>query len=146
MDDELQILFQLFVTLAFCGLIGLERETKKKGAGLQTYSLVGLSACAFTILTMISFVKYSADTAFDSSRVIQAIATGIGFIGAGLIFRDQKKGIEGMTTAAGLLVVAAIGIAVGMKEYFLAASTTAFMLFIFVILGMFEKKYFKKDS
>ncbi|MFZ3073832.1 MAG: MgtC/SapB family protein [Minisyncoccales bacterium] len=140
---ELQPLFQLTVTIALCGLIGLERETKKKGAGLQTYSLVGLSACAFTMLAM-SLYATDGFAPIDLSRVIQAITTGIGFIGAGLIFKGDKGGIEGLTTAAGLLVVSAIGVAVGLENYFLAISVTAFMLFVFIIFGMLEIKFFHK--
>lgn len=140
---ELQPLFQLAVTIALCGLIGLERETKKKGAGLQTYSLVGLSACAFTMLAM-SLYATDGFAPIDLSRVIQAITTGIGFIGAGLIFKGDKGGIEGLTTAAGLLVVSAIGVAVGLENYFLAISVTAFMLFVFIIFGMLEIKFFHK--
>ncbi|UMX47741.1 MAG: MgtC/SapB family protein [Candidatus Nealsonbacteria bacterium DGGOD1a] len=140
---ELQPLSQLAITIALCGLIGLERETKKKGAGLQTYSLVGLSACAFTMLAM-SLYATDGFAPIDLPRVIQAITTGIGFIGAGLIFKGDKGGIEGLTTAAGLLVVSAIGVAVGLQNYFLAISVTAFMLFVFIIFGMLEIKFFHK--
>lgn len=141
MVAQYQTIFQLLLAVTLCGLIGLEREMKRKGAGLQTYSLIGLSACMFTILTLNSINAANAG-AFDSSHVIQAIATGIGFIGAGLIFRREKE-IEGLTTAAGLLVVAAIGIAVGMEAYFLAVAGTLLMLFVLIVFGLLEKKYFK---
>lgn len=141
MAGEIKIIFQLLLTIMLCGIIGLEREFKKKGAGLQTYSLIGLSACAFTVIALQSFDPASAEI-FDSPRVIQAIATGIGFIGAGLIFRGEK-GVEGLTTAAGLLVVSAIGVAVGMEQYFLAMVITLLMLFVLVAFGILEKDYFK---
>jgi len=104
---------------------------------------VGLSACAFTMLAM-SLYATDGFAPIDLPRVIQAITTGIGFIGAGLIFKGDKGGIEGLTTAAGLLVVSAIGVAVGLQNYFLAISVTAFMLFVFIIFGMLEIKFFHK--
>lgn len=142
-SGEFQFLFQLGITAILCGLIGLEREIKRKGAGLQTYSLVGLSACAFTVLVVNLFYRPGA-APMDLSRVIQAVASGIGFLGAGLIFRGNDGGVEGLTTAAGLLLVSAIGIAAGIEEYSFAVLITAFMLFVLVIFGLLEKKFFEK--
>ena len=138
-----QIIYQLFLAVFLGSLLGLEREYKKKEAGLQTYSLVALGTCLFTI---ISFQLGSAlagkDLAiFDPLRIIQAIAIGIGFIGAGAIFR-QPSGIEGLTTAAGLWVTAAVGIAIGAGLYSLAAFTTFLSLFVLAGFGLLEHKFF----
>jgi len=142
---ELQIIGQLLLATFLGALIGLEREIKRKEAGLQTYSLVALSTCLFTIISFELFNSFFGKTGitFDPSRIIMAIAIGIGFIGAGVIFR-QASGIIGLTTAAGLWVTAAIGIAVGVKLYFLAIFTTFLSLLILAGFGKLEEKIFKK--
>jgi putative Mg2+ transporter-C (MgtC) family protein len=142
---EFQIICQLFLATFLGALIGLEREYKRKQAGLQTYSLVALGSCLFTIISfsLAKFFLGEPGISFDPSRVIQAIAIGIGFIGAGVIFR-QPSGIFGLTTAAGLWLSSAIGIAVGAKFYFLAAFTALLAILILAGLGLLEEKLFKK--
>lgn len=140
----MQIAFQLVLALVLGALIGIEREYKRKEAGLQTYSLVALGACLFTLISF-EFFNILADkpgVSFDPSRVIQAIAIGIGFIGAGIIIFRQAR-IEGLTTAAALWVASAIGIAVGSRLYFLAIFTTLLAIVILSGLGMLERKIFK---
>lgn len=141
----IQIILRLFFAVILGGVIGLEREYKKKGAGFQTYSLVTLGSCLFTILGFELFNLFTgkASVDFDPSRIIQAIAMGIGFIGAGVIIYRQPQ-IEGVTTAAGLWCSAAIGVAVGVKLYFLAIIATILAAFILIGFGEIEKKIFKK--
>lgn len=142
---EFQIICQLFLATFLGALIGLEREYKRKQAGLQTYSLVALGSCLFTIISfsLINLFPGESGINLDPLRVIQAIAIGIGFIGAGVIFR-QPAGIFGLTTAAGLWLSSAIGIAVGAGLYFLAAFTTLLAILILAGLGLLEEKLFKK--
>jgi putative Mg2+ transporter-C (MgtC) family protein len=142
---EIEIISQLILAIVLGALIGAEREQKKKGAGLRTYSLVSFGTCLFTIMAFNFFSLFYGGTGvtFDPSRVIQAIATGIGFIGAGVIFR-QPSGVVGLTTAAGLWVAAAIGVAVGGKFYFTAVLGTVLVLLILIGLGALEEKFFKK--
>lgn len=144
---SLEIFYQLVLALALGGLIGLEREIKRREAGLQTYSLVALGSCLFTIVgfELFDFFFTKSGVSFDPSRVIQAVAVGIGFIGAGVIFQ-RGVGIAGLTTAAGLWVTAAIGVVVGVKLYILAVVATLLALFILVILGLFEKRVLEKES
>jgi len=139
---EIEDIFQLFLATLLGSLIGLEREVKRKEAGLQTYSLVAVGACLFTIISFQLFNYFYVKTGinFDPTRVIQAIAVGIGFIGAGVIFR-QPTGIFGLTTAAGLWVSAAIGVAVGVKLYFLATFGAFLTLLILAGFGLLEKKF-----
>ncbi|GAH96967.1 unnamed protein product [marine sediment metagenome] len=143
---ELQIICQLFLATFLGALIGLEREYKRKQAGLQTYSLVALGSCLFTIISfnLVNLFPGESGISLDPLRVIQAIAIGIGFIGAGVIFFRGGDQIEGLTTAAGLWVVAAIGIAVGAGFYFLAAFTALLAILILAGLGLLEEKLFKK--
>jgi putative Mg2+ transporter-C (MgtC) family protein len=86
-SESFQIVIQLFLAVILGSLIGLERELKRKEAGLQTYSLVVLGACLFTVISFQLFDSFfgKAGINFDPSIVIQAIAVGIGFIGAGVI-------------------------------------------------------------
>ncbi len=144
---EIEIICQLLLATFLGALIGLEREYKGKEAGLQTYSLVALGSCLFTIISFELFNSFFIKTgiSFDPSRIIQAIAIGIGFIGAGVIFR-QSSGILGLTTAAGLWTTAAIGIAVGTKFYFLATLVTLLSLLILAGFGLLEEKFFKENK
>ena len=141
----MEIIIQLILATVLGALIGLEREIKRKEAGLQTYSLVALGTCLFTIISFELFNSFFGKTgiSFDPSRIIMAIAVGIGFIGAGVIFR-QPSGIVGLTTAAGLWATAAIGIAAGAKLYFLAIFTTFLALLILAGFGLLEEKLLKK--
>ena len=140
-----EIIYQLVLAVILGGLIGLEREIKRKEAGLQTYSLVCLGTCLFTIiaLELIRIFAGQASINLDPTRIIQAIAIGIGFIGAGVIFH-YGAGIRGLTTAAGLWVTAGIGIAVGIKFCLLAVIVTLLTLFILIVFGSIERKFLGK--
>lgn len=143
----IKIFLQLLLATCLGALIGLEREIKKKQAGLQTYSLVSLGSCLFTLIgfELFSFFGGRTGVNFDPSRIIQAIAIGIGFIGAGVIFR-QPSGIVGLTTAAGLWATAAIGITVGAKLYYLAIFATFLTLLVLAGFGALENKFFEKEK
>ena len=143
-NNQIQIIFQLILALILGAVIGFERERKKKGAGFQTYSLVSLGACLFTIVAFSSFDLFAGKIGvrFDPSRIIMAVATGIGFIGAGIIIFHRDH-VEGTTTAAGLWCAAAIGAAVGIKFYLLACFAVILVLMIFAVLGALEQKVFK---
>ena len=144
---ETQIIFQLILATILGALIGLEREVKRREAGLQTYTLVALGSCLFAIIAfkLIDFFAGQSAVTFDPSRIIQAVAIGIGFIGAGVIFR-HGAGVIGLTTAAGLWVTAAVGIAVGTGFYVLAILTTILALIVLVGFGLLEKKTFEKNK
>lgn len=142
---ELDIFFQLILATLLGALIGLEREIKKKEAGLKTYSLVALGTCFLVIITFIAFEKLSGKLGviLDPSRIIQGIVTGIGFLGGGIIIYRQFH-IEGLTTAAGLWVVTAIAIAVGLKLYFLAILVTFLTILILSFFSIFEQKILRR--
>ena len=146
MDNyQLQLILQLALAVVLGAILGLEREYKRKEAGLQTYSLVSLGACLFTIISFELFSLFSKNVgvSFDPSRIVQAVAVGIGFIGAGVIIYRQNH-MEGITTAAGLWCSAAIGVAIGAEFYFLALLTALFATVIFIGFGELERKLFKK--
>ena len=117
----------------------MEREYKRKEAGLRTYSMISLGAALFTI------VSFSVTDTGDPIRVVQAVALGIGFIGAGAIIYRQFR-IEGLTTAAGLWVVAGIGLAVGAQLYYEAVFVTFLVIIIFTGFRVLEEKFFKSKK
>ncbi len=131
----MEVIFQLFLACFFGFLIGLEREVKRKGAGLQTFSLVCLGACLFGLIAKSEFPSFSG-------YVIPAIALGVGFLGGGVIFQ-RESGVFGLTTGAALWATAAIGLAVAFQLYFLAAFSTFLVLLILGGLGEFEKRFIK---
>lgn len=142
-DPQIQVIFQLFLAAILGGLVGLEREYQKRAAGLRTHSLVCLGSALFTIISTESFYQWLDKTgvSFDPSRIISGIVLGVGFIGAGLIMHRGFK-IEGLTTAAGIWVVSAIGIAIGLKLYLVATFTSFLTLGILTILRLLENKFF----
>lgn len=124
---EYNDLISIGVSLLACSLVGLEREYKNKSAGFRTIVLIGLGATAFTIVSRFG-------TGSDD-RIAANIITGIGFIGAGVIFKD-KFSVMGLTTAAVIWVVAGIGMAAGMGYHTLALSLSVVTV---VILSVFNK-------
>lgn len=115
------------VILAFVlgGILGWQRENRGKSAGPRTYALVAGGSALFTLLSVNAFGA-------DMARVASQIVVGIGFLGAGIILHRENR-VEGLTTAAGLWVAAAIGMAVGVGYYILAIAVNFLALGIFMI-------------
>ncbi len=146
--SQLQPFLQLLLAAFLGGLIGLEREYKRKEAGLKTFSLVSLGACFFTVVAVYLGSRPSHLSLLgqiDPGRVIQAVAIGIGFIGSGLIIH-QRGQVEGLTTAAALWAAAAIGIGVGVRMYFLAILGALITIGILAGLRLIEEKIIHKSS
>lgn len=123
---QLQVLALTALAMFFGGLIGVERELAKKPAGLRTHMLVaGASALLVGLVRVIIPSMEIGDNLIraDPIRIIEAVVTGITFLGAGTIIREEDE-VEGLTTAASLLLVAALGIAVALEQYLLAAGAT----------------------
>jgi putative Mg2+ transporter-C (MgtC) family protein len=111
-----EVALRLFAAAALTGAVGLERELRERAAGLRTHMLVGVGSALFTMVSAYAWSDFvfnrELGTVFDPTRIAAQIVTGIGFLGAGAIIR-QGLSIRGLTTAAGLWVAAAIGMAVG---------------------------------
>lgn len=120
---DAEIFLRLVLAAVAGGLIGLERKAAHKPAGLRTLMLVGMGAALFTI------VGAEVLTEVDPSRVAAGLITGIGFLGAGTIFRAKDQ-VKGLTTAASMWSVAAIGLAAGLGEYVLMAAATVLVIII----------------
>ncbi|MEQ1917620.1 MAG: MgtC/SapB family protein [Elusimicrobiota bacterium] len=124
-----QDLLSLFVALTLGAFIGLERELSDKAAGLRTNILICVGSCLFAILSR----ALAASAGTDITRIAAQIVSGIGFLGAGAIMRDGEQ-VTGLTTAATIWVVAAIGVTVGFGFYGLAAVTAVMTL---IVQGVF---------
>lgn len=151
MESELlSILFngfntQLLIAALLGGLIGVEREFAGKDPSIRTFSLISLGSCIFTLLSWESVQAFHAG---DPGRIAAQIVPGIGFIGAGTIFRS-KQGVSGFTTAALMWVTASIGMAVGFRREDLAISATVLAIILTLSLrlvhGIIRRKR-KEDS
>jgi putative Mg2+ transporter-C (MgtC) family protein len=129
----LKQLGELALAFGLCALVGLEREWRQKAAGLRTYTLVGVGAAAFVIVSKYGFSDVlGSRVVLDPSRVSAAIVTGIGFIGGGLIF-VRGDAVRGLTTATIVWTTAAIGMACGSGLAVIAVAITA-AHFIIVLL------------
>ena len=118
MEIDWDLILRLFLGGMMGGLIGLEREFRAKEAGLRTHFIVALGSALFMIIS-----QYAFSGRFDAARVAAQVVSGIGFIGAGVII-FQKNVVRGVTTAAGLWVAAAIGLACGAGMYVVAVAAT----------------------
>lgn len=135
---DLSELVPLGTALVLGGLIGLEREIHRKPAGLRTNILICMAATVFTLLCQ------SFQTPDAESRVIQGVITGVGFLGAGALIYTQGN-VHGMTTAATIWLVTAIGIACGLGRYQTAVLTTILALIVLWGLSPLDKRLSKSD-
>ena len=129
MEFTIEGLIKIFLAIALGGLIGLEREIREKAAGFRTLIFICLGSSIFTILS----VNFAGN--HDSARIAANIVSGIGFLGGGVILREQGR-IKGITTASIIWFVAAVGMAVGSGQFLFAISAT---LIVFIILWIFPK-------
>jgi putative Mg2+ transporter-C (MgtC) family protein len=140
---DLAILGRLALTLVLAGAIGWERDRSHKAAGIRTHMLVGLSATLFMALGSLvpqEFRGPAEALSFNPFNIMQAVVTGISFLGAGMIFVSRgKQMVHGLTTAASILATAAMAIAVGLERYLLAVGTTILILLILRTTPALEK-------
>lgn len=122
------------------GVIGLERELRQKSAGARTHILVGLGAALFTLVSAYGFAHLLGDEVIlDPSRIAAQIVTGIGFIGAGVVFVRQNI-VSGLTTAGSIWVTAAVGMACGAGMPVIAALTVVFYLLAVTLVTWMARK------
>ncbi len=125
---------ELASAFVLSALIGLERELRQKSAGLRTYTVIGLASALFLLVSKYGFtdVLHGGTSVLDPSRVAAQIVTGIGFLGGGIIF-VRGDAVRGLTTAAGVWMTAAVGMACGAGLPVLAVATT--VAYFIIILG-----------
>ncbi len=140
MNETLQILAKLLLSGSLGGIIGLERELSRKPAGLRTNILLAMGTTGFALLSLTVPVK-----GFDPSRIAAQIIAGVGFIGAGVIIRTRAS-VHGVTTAATIWAVTAVGMAVGFSRYYLAVSLTVLAFVVLAVLRGVEARMVRKTS
>jgi putative Mg2+ transporter-C (MgtC) family protein len=137
---EFEGLLRLGLAVLLGGAIGFERETLNKPAGLRTHMLVTLGAAMFMVSSILLVTEFNPDGEpgrGDVTRIASTIVTGIGFLGGGIIFRTEDR-VRGLTTAAGLWVASAIGLAVGAGFYITAVGATIMTLLVLVVIRRVE--------
>ncbi len=141
-STELTLLPRLLIATVLGGIIGYEREIHGRAAGIRTYAAVSLGAAMFTI------INAHVPNLSDHTRIVSNIVTGIGFLGAGIIFRDAGNGlITGLTTAATLWATAAVGVAGGFGMYVISIfSTVILFLLLYLNNAPFIKRLKNKNK
>ena len=138
-----EILLRLVVAIVLGALIGLERETSEHTAGIRTNALVALGAALFTIISAFGFMELLRfpHVSLDPTRIASYVIAGIGFLGGGAIFFVQdKERVRGLTTAAAIWIVAAIGMACGAGMLWEAISATLLALTVLILLRLVERR------
>ena len=133
MVEYIDTLLRLVFSVIAGGFIGIEREVVHKPAGIRTHMLVCLGSALFVLVTLETLPG-------EAARIIAGIATGIGFLGAGTIFRSKSE-VHGLTTAASIWAVAGVGIAIGLGYYLMTAIS---VILILIVLQLNKMEFFKR--
>lgn len=137
-----RVLLRMLVAVLLGGLVGMQREQAGKPAGVRTHMLVSLATALVVLACAGMGMQFDAQ-----SRVIQGIVTGIGFIGAGSILKlSEERDIQGLTTAAGLWLTAAIGIACGVGTIGIALITAVVTVGVLALAGVIETRQAKREA
>jgi putative Mg2+ transporter-C (MgtC) family protein len=133
MDD----LFPMLLSAVLGTLVGLQRQMAHKPAGLRTHTLVCIGSTMFLLVAPHAIRSFGM-ASFDPTRIVHGVVAGVGFLGAGAIMRTEQQ-VHGLTTAASIWIVAAIGVAVGTRAYGLAAVGTLLALLVLIGYQKIEK-------
>jgi putative Mg2+ transporter-C (MgtC) family protein len=140
-ETQLEIVLRLTVALLLGAMIGVEREYRGHPAGVRTMAMVSVGACIFTASGLFLFPGHAT----DPTRIAAQVVTGVGFLGAGAIFRAES-GVRGLTSAAAVWVVAALGMTVGFGLYLLATGATLVVLIGLVLIRPIELRFFVRED
>lgn len=138
MDIQTEVILssKLIIALLLGGVIGYERERDNKDAGIRTYASICVGACLFMIIA-----SHLTQDSSAIARVTASIITGIGFVGAGIIFKDTENRPKGLTTSATIWCTAGVGIAIGLNMFIIAILAAAI---IFFLLALNHFKWYKE--
>lgn len=136
--NTISMIVRLLMAMAFGGIIGLEREIRRRPAGFRTYMLVCLGAALVMMTNEFIVIKFNTS---DPARLGAQVISGIGFLGVGTIIITKNRQVKGLTTAAGLWACACMGLAIGIGFYRGAAIATVLILIITTIMNAFESKF-----
>ena len=144
--NDLEVAIRLVLSVLLSSLVGFERELRGRAAGLRTHILMGLSSCLLMLVSIFVAQSYGENNLFDPGRIAAGVVTGVGILCAGTIMRFGTS-VKGLTTAASLWAVAALGLAVGAGFYMAACLATTLILITLFILSYFVKNIVKtKDE
>lgn len=143
--NDIEVVVRLVLAILFGGLIGLERESVNKSAGFRTHILVCVGSTLIMLVSLDVYSQFQGKANIDPGRVAAQVVSGIGFLGAGTIMREGVS-VRGLTTAATLWAVAAIGLAVGIGYYFGAVISTGLVFLTLVYLGKVERNVSGRDK
>ena len=149
---ETTIIARLVIAMLLGACIGLDREIKRRPAGLRTHILVTLAAAAFTLITIevyqdtLKEAGHAAGARADPIRVVDAVTAGVAFIAAGAIIRQSDGDVQGVTTGAAIWLAGAIGVACGIGYYVVAIVTTVLAIVVLQGLGWVESRVLKTDD
>ena len=132
MIEYTEIFLRLVLSVVFGGLIGLEREIVHRPAGVRTHMLVCLGSALFILVTIQTLPE-------EAAKIVAGIATGVGFLGAGTIFKAKTE-VHGLTTAASIWAVAAVGLAVGLGYYLM---TIIAVVLVLIVLQLNKLEFFR---
>ncbi len=143
--DHSTVLLRLLVSMIIGTIIGLERETHRQPAGLRTHILICLGSTLFMLISIYIPQVYENFKNGDPGRIAAQVVSGIGFLGAGAILK-MGVNIRGLTTAASIWSVSAIGLAIGAGMFFSAFIASAIVLSVLMLFETFEKRIFKPKN
>lgn len=135
-DDTIEVILRLLAAAAIGGCIGLDREVRRKPAGMRTHALVALGSALVTLVVVRFDPRGPHIDAI--SRAVQGIIAGVGFLGGGAILKAEHEMVSGLTTAASIWLVASLGIACGVGQWVAALIALAFALIILIVGGPVE--------
>jgi putative Mg2+ transporter-C (MgtC) family protein len=143
--EELDLLWRVLIAMALGGVLGWEREAADKPAGLRTHMMVAGSAALLvalgeTLVARAAAMGQPSVVRADPIRLVEAVMTGIGFLGAGTILRHGTKGVEGLTTAASILFTAGLGVAVALELWVLSVSLTLSAVVVLHLMGRVSRR------
>lgn len=142
---NIQIIIRLITSALLSSLIGFEREMRGRAAGLRTHILIGLTTCLLMLVSVSVAQLFGGNYLCDPGRIAAGVITGVGILCAGTIIRFGES-VKGLTTAASLWAVAALGLAVGIGYYVAAYTATALILITLLLLSYFEKAIINKKK
>lgn len=134
-QEQMMQQWELVVRIALAGILGMcigfERKNRNKMAGVRTHAVVAFGAALIMVVSKYGFMDMND---FDGARIAAQIVSGIGFLGAGIIFVRDNNSVSGLTTAAGIWATAGVGMACGAGQYFISVACTLLLVFLQVVL------------
>lgn len=140
-----EIIARLMLSMVLGGLVGMQREFQRNAAGFRTHTLVALGSCVAMLTNEYLFRTYLGQSNMDIARMGSYVISGIGFLGAGSILKDGLR-IRGLTTAAGLWVVACLGLAAGAGFYLGAAAGTLLVVLTLTVMKRLEDRFMRRKD